>query len=104
LKPQKLLCDEHDCTAADAGKELDVTRGLYAAVINYLDRTVSRYVTDFLDVSAGPTTVVITANHREGLGFASERHQLFHPSAMTDTLMHVPLLVINLPAGALIVR
>lgn len=74
-------------------------RGLYAANVDYLDRVVAELVTTLQRRTDRETTVVITADHGENLVFAHEDYLLGHKSSLSESLLHVPLEVINPPDG-----
>jgi len=71
-------------------------RGVYAASVDYLDRVVA----DLLDRLAAldrETTVVVTADHGENLGYPADRGLFSHEASLTEALLHVPLAVVNAP-------
>jgi arylsulfatase A-like enzyme len=75
------------------------TRGLYGTAIDYLDRKVCDLV-DWLHAHTdGETTVVVTADHGENLGYPADEELLAHKGVLTEGLLHVPLLVLNAPDG-----
>lgn len=78
-------------------RELSRFRELYAASIDYLDRRVSTFVDRLLATSERETTVVITADHGENLGYAADDRLVGHEGSLSEGLLHVPLLVINPP-------
>jgi arylsulfatase A-like enzyme len=74
------------------------TRGLYGAAVDYLDRHVCDLV-DWIDSNTDrETTIVVTADHGENLGFPADNELLAHKGVLTEGLMHVPLVVLNAPA------
>jgi len=85
--------DERDETAVEN------FRKLYAAAIDYLDRRVASFVTDLLESTDRETTVVITADHGENLGFDAEDRLMGHSNGLSEALLHVPLEIINPPQG-----
>ena len=100
LTAQKLMSEYHPQTLDDIAEPLSTVRGLYSAAIDYLDRIVSEYVERLCEATSHETTVIVTSDHGENLGYDTEREHLLHEASMTDALLHVPLLVINPPASA----
>lgn len=74
-------------------------RDLYAASIEYLDRKVASTVEWILDETDRETTVVITSDHGENLGFDADDQMFWHSCSLTEALLHVPLEIINPPEG-----
>ena len=74
-------------------------RGLYAAAVDYLDRTLVPFVDRLVAETDRETTVVITADHGENQGYPWEEGRVRHKSSLSEGLLHVPLLVVNPPAG-----
>lgn len=74
-------------------------RELYAANVDYLDRIVAELITTIQQRTDRETTVIITADHGENLVFAHENHLLGHKSSLSESLLHVPLEIINPPDG-----
>ncbi len=73
------------------------TRELYGAAVDYLDRQVCDLI-DWLDANTDrETTVVVTADHGENLGYDADDQLLAHKGVLTEGLLHVPLLVVNAP-------
>ena len=77
--------------------DLERFRDLYAASIDYLDRRVSAFVDRLQAASERETTVVITADHGENLGYAADDRLVGHKGSLSEGLLHVPLLVIDPP-------
>ncbi|QLG48889.1 sulfatase-like hydrolase/transferase [Natrinema halophilum] len=77
----------------------DIThhRELYAAATEYLDRVVDNLVDWLHSNTNNETTVVVTADHGENLGYEADRRLFAHRSGLTEGLLHVPLLVLNPP-------
>lgn len=75
-------------------------RELYAASIDYLDRRVSAFVKELLKRTDHETTVVVTADHGEELGFPEESGRIGHVTGLSHAHLHIPLLVINPPTNA----
>jgi arylsulfatase A-like enzyme len=77
--------------------DIEHHRDLYAAATEYLDRVIDDLV-DWLHANTGEeTTVVVTADHGENLGYEADRRLFAHRSGLTEGLLHVPLLVLNPP-------
>lgn len=74
-------------------------RDLYGASIEYLDRSVSTFIERLRDVTERKTTVIVTADHGENLAQPTDDGHLGHVTSLTEGVLHVPLLVINPPAG-----
>lgn len=72
-------------------------RELYGASIEYLDREVSELISGILD-SVPNTTIVVTADHGDNLGYDYEDELLRHRSSLSEGLLHVPLYIINAPS------
>jgi arylsulfatase A-like enzyme len=73
------------------------TRGLYGAAIDYLDRHVCDLVDWLAEATDHETTIVVTADHGENLGYVADQELLAHRGVLTEGLLHVPLLVLNAP-------
>lgn len=76
---------------------LDNWRGLYRAAVDYLDRKLARAIDRIRAATERETTVVVTADHGENLGYDSDDGFVGHVSSLTEALLHVPLLVVNPP-------
>ena len=100
LVAHQIMSENHPQTFDDVAECLSTYRELYVAAVDYLDRVVSEYVERLREATADETTVIVTADHGENLGYDTERGHLLHDHSMTDALLHVPLLVINPPASA----
>lgn len=74
-------------------------RALYGMVIEYLDRYVSEFVERVQAHSDLETTVIVTADHGENLGYEAENYLANHKSSLSEGLLHVPLSIINPPNG-----
>jgi hypothetical protein len=73
------------------------TRDLYGAAVDYLDRQVCD-LADWLHANTQrETTIVVTADHGENLGYSADEELLAHKGVLTEGLLHVPLLVLNAP-------
>jgi hypothetical protein len=74
-------------------------RDLYDAATEYLDRKVTDLI-EYLDrTTRRETTVVVTADHGENLGYEADDRLFAHRSGLTEGLLHVPLIVVNPPDG-----
>jgi arylsulfatase A-like enzyme len=82
----------------DHGEYLRRRRGLYAASIDYLDRVFAPFVESVLETTERETTVVVTADHGENLGYAADGGLVRHKSSLSEGLLHVPCEVVNPPA------
>lgn len=80
-------------------EDIDHFRDLYAASIDYLDRTVARFIETVQERTDRETTFVITADHGENLGYPEDRGLFGHNSSLSEGLLHVPLTVVNPPKG-----
>lgn len=76
---------------------LESFRKLYAAFIGYLDRKLAKYISQIRETSDKETTVIVTSDHGEELGFDYEDGNLGHVSGVSHSLLHVPLCIINPP-------
>lgn len=70
---------------------------LYAAVTDYLDRNVAKYVSDVRDVTENETTFVITSDHGDNHGRKEEDGMANHVSSLSEGVLHVPLEIVNPP-------
>ncbi|MFC7194652.1 sulfatase-like hydrolase/transferase [Halosimplex aquaticum] len=75
-------------------------RGLYGASIDYLDRHVSEFIADLREETDRETTVVVTADHGENLGYPGDGGLVRHKSSLSEGLLHVPCDIVNPPDGA----
>ena len=80
-------------------RDLQHYRDLYGAAVDYLDRRVAEFVTDLRERTDRETTVVVTADHGENLGYPEEDGLVDHKSSTSEGLLHVPFCVINPPEG-----
>jgi len=84
----------------DYATELAYTRGLYAAATDYVDRRVATFVDRLQEATDRETTVVVTSDHGENLGFDADGGLVAHKGVLTEGLLHVPLEVLNAPDDA----
>jgi len=100
LMPTGPRASETDAIDSDAHTEtayLRSWRSLYGAAVDYLDRVVCGLCEWLQANTSSETTVVVTADHGENLGFACEHGLVRHKSSLSEGLLHVPLLVLNAP-------
>lgn len=82
-------------------KYFERLRELYTASIDYLDRQVLELIKWVEDTTTRETTVIVTSDHGENLGYEYEDYLVGHAgSGLSEALLHVPLLVFNPPADA----
>jgi arylsulfatase A-like enzyme len=74
-------------------------RELYSASIDYLDRKISNFVDELQDRTDRETTIIVTADHGENLGYPEDEGLFNHVSSLSEALLHVPLYIINPPKG-----
>lgn len=80
-------------------EDVEHFRQLYAAAIDYLDRKVAAFIDRVQELTDGETTFVVTADHGENLGFPEDDGLFEHKSSLTESLLHVPMEVVNAPEG-----
>jgi arylsulfatase A-like enzyme len=74
-------------------------RDLYGSSIDYLDRIVEELNGHIDEVTDYETTVVVTADHGHNLGYPADDGLLGHMSSVTESVLHVPLVILNPPGG-----
>lgn len=74
-------------------------RQLYATGIDYMDRKVGAFARNLAAKTDRETTIIVTADHGENLGFPEDGGLFNHKSSLSEGLLHVPLAVINPPEG-----
>lgn len=75
-------------------------RALYEASIRYTSDRITEFV-DWCDENLDrPTTFVITGDHGEQLGSEADGGLISHVGTLSESLLHVPLVVINPPDEA----
>lgn len=80
--------------------DVDRYRSLYGAAIDYLDREVAAFLSELSLRTERETTVVITADHGEMLGYPDEERLLGHAAPrLNEALLHVPMVLVNPPGG-----
>jgi arylsulfatase A-like enzyme len=72
-------------------------RELYAGSIRYVDERVLAFVDSIRAATDAETTVVVTADHGENLCYPDDDGLLGHIGNMSESLLHVPLVVFNAP-------
>lgn len=72
-------------------------RELYGAAIEYLDRIVTALIDDVLSLTERDTTVIVTADHGENLAYSADENLFGHVASVSESVLHVPLLVIDPP-------
>lgn len=77
--------------------DIDNFRQLYGASIDYLDRKVSSFIESVREMTDGVTRFVVTADHGENLGYEADGEMFGHKSSLTESLLHVPLCLIDAP-------
>lgn len=83
----------------DSRHHVEYNRELYGAAIDYLDRHVTQLVRQLQERSERETTVVVTADHGENMGYPADDELLAHKGVLTEGLLHVPLCVVNAPSS-----
>jgi len=83
----------------DTETDMKYYRHLYTNSIDYLDQTVSTFVKDLQALTTRETTVIVTADHGEDLGYSDENYMIGH-SSLSEAIAHVPLVVINSPQSS----
>jgi len=72
-------------------------RESYAASIRYTDEQLADFVENLSAITDHETTVVVTADHGENLCHPHEDSLLGHIGNLSESLLHVPLAVLNAP-------
>jgi hypothetical protein len=83
----------------DHSEQIQLLRELYAANIEYLDRIVASLIAKIQRQTRRETTFIITADHGENLVFPADDHLLGHKSSLSESVLHVPLEIVNPPDG-----
>lgn len=79
------------------GEYLKALRDLYAANIDYLDRVIVNLIREVQQATDRETTIIITSDHGENLGHSHDEGLLGHKSSLSESLLHVPLEIVNPP-------
>lgn len=74
-------------------------RELYAAAIDYMDRHVGQFIDRVQSETNRETTVIVTADHGNNLGYSVEDSLIHHVGSMSEGITHVPLEIVNPPEG-----
>lgn len=77
--------------------DIEKLRGLYAAAIKYLDRTVADLITDLQRDTDKETTIIVTADHGENLVYPDDNYLFEHTGSLSEGLLHVPFYLVNPP-------
>jgi hypothetical protein len=75
-------------------------RGVYAAAIDYLDKKIAKLFRTISESSSYETTLIVTSDHGENLGYENERFRLGHRENLHESLLHVPFYIVNPPVGS----
>lgn len=73
-------------------------RQLYRAAADYVDRIVGEFLDDLQTQTSRETTIVITADHGENLGYDADEGMFEHKMSLSEGLLHVPCVVVNPPS------
>lgn len=79
---------------------LETRRGMYGVAIDYLDQKMIELYERVDWVSPHKTTLLVTADHGENLGFEADDHLFNHKSSLSESLLHVSFYMINPPPNA----
>ena len=74
-------------------------RQIYRAEIEYLDRLVDKLIEIIENNTLSETTIIITSDHGENLGYPDEDFTILHTSSLSEGVLHVPFVMINPPDG-----
>jgi hypothetical protein len=72
-------------------------RTLYEQSIRYLDRVVADFIDDLRQQTDRETTIIITADHGQNLGYEYEDGLIGHKASLSEGLLHVPCEIVNPP-------
>lgn len=75
---------------------LSTKKEIYNADIRYLDSVISSTLDTIESKTSRPTIVIITADHGENFGTASDERLLHHTTSLSEALLHVPFDIIGL--------
>jgi arylsulfatase A-like enzyme len=78
-------------------KYLDRYRTVYEQSIRYLDRVVADFIDRLRQQTDRETTVIVTADHGQNLGFEYEDGLIGHKASLSEGLLHVPCEIVNPP-------
>jgi len=88
-----------DPPAEEFESYLEIYREIYADAVEYLDRRIAAFVRTLKARTDRDTTVVVTADHGEELGYPGEAG--FGHRDLSAPILDVPLVIINAPDGEL---
>lgn len=74
-------------------------RQIYGASIEYTDRVVSDMISRIQTKTDAETSIIITSDHGQNLGYEADEYMFNHNSTLTEGVLHVPLDIINPPEG-----
>lgn len=83
--------------SVDAPEYIERYRTLYSQSIRYLDRVVSDLIDELKTQTDKETTIIITADHGQNLGFEYEDGLIGHKASLSEGLLHVPCEIVNPP-------
>lgn len=58
----------------------------------------SAWINEIEQITEGKTTFIITSDHRENLGYESDKYNFNYLTSLTEAILHVPLILINPPS------
>jgi arylsulfatase A-like enzyme len=76
---------------------LETYRDLYNGSLKYMDRYLDSFISGLSDLTDKETTVIVTADHGEGLAFPEDDGLIDHTGIFTDSVLDVPFLIFNPP-------
>lgn len=77
---------------------LENYRRFYRASLDHLDRHIASFLDDLSEIKKD-TTVIVTADHGQNLGFSEDDQLVGHVGSLSEGVLHVPLELINPPPG-----
>ena len=88
-------------TSADPNTEyksyLDTYRNLYKGSLKYMNEHIDSFISELSNLTNQETTVIVTADHGEGLAFPEDNGIIDHTGIFTDSILDVPFLIFNPP-------
>lgn len=76
---------------------LETYRNLYKGSLRYMDHYINEFISNLIDQTNQETTVIVTADHGEGLALPNDNGIIDHTGIFTDSVLEVPFLVFNPP-------
>jgi len=76
---------------------LNAYRDLYRGSLRYMDRQISELISDIQALTNRETTVIVTADHGEGLAYPRDDNIIDHVGIFNDSVLNVPFLIFNSP-------